>query len=90
MVDIFRKPDAIAAIADQAVEIGAGTLWMQLGLEHEGAAQTARRAGLNVVMNRCMEMEHTRHFGKREISTASMTDIEKSAEDRKGGSDFPV
>ncbi len=63
VVDIFRKPDAIAAIVEEAVGIGAGTVWMQLGLEHEEAAQMARHAGLNVVMNRCMETEHTRYFG---------------------------
>jgi len=62
VVDIFRKPDAIAAIVEEAVEIGAGTVWMQLGLEHEEAAQMARNAGLNVVMNRCMKTEHTRYF----------------------------
>jgi hypothetical protein len=65
VVDIFRKPDAIAAIVEEAIEIGAGTVWMQLGLEHEGAAQMARRSGLNVVMNRCMKEEHTRLFGKQ-------------------------
>jgi len=62
VVDIFRNPDAIAAIVEEAVGIGAGTVWMQLGLEHEEAAQMARHAGLNVVMNRCMKMEHTRYF----------------------------
>ena len=63
VVDIFRKPDAIGAIVDEAIEIGAGTVWMQLGLEDEEAAQKARCAGLSVVMNRCMKKEHTRHFG---------------------------
>jgi len=65
VVDIFRNVDAIPAIVKEAVEIGAGTVWMQLGLEHEEAAETARHAGLSVVMNRCMKMEHTRYHGNR-------------------------
>ena len=63
VVDIFRKPDAIGAIVEEAIEIGAGTVWMQLGLEDEEAAEKARCAGLNVVMNRCMKMEHSSQFG---------------------------
>jgi predicted CoA-binding protein len=63
VVDIFRRPDAIGAIVEEAIEIKAGTVWMQLGLQDEDAAQKARCAGLNVVMNRCMKMEHSRHFG---------------------------
>lgn len=63
VVDIFRKPDAILGIVEEAIEIGAGTVWMQLGLEHKEAAQLARRAGLNVVMNKCTKIEHSRLFG---------------------------
>ena len=85
VVDIFRKPDAIPAVVEDAVRIGANNVWMQLGLENEEAAQTARNAGLNVVMNRCMKMEHTRHFGKEENSPSSMEDDGKSAEDRHVG-----
>jgi hypothetical protein len=60
VVDIFRNRDAISGIVEEAVEIGAGTVWMQLGLEDEEAARKAKDAGLHVVMNRCMKMEHTR------------------------------
>lgn len=63
VVDIFRKADAIPAIVDEAIEIGAGTVWMQLGLEHEESAQKARNAGLKVVMNKCTKIEHSRLFG---------------------------
>jgi hypothetical protein len=63
MVDIFRKPDAIAAIVEEAIEIGASAVWMQLGLEDEEAAQKARRAGLSVVMNKCTKIEHARLCG---------------------------
>jgi hypothetical protein len=60
VVDIFRKVDAIPAIVDEAIAIGAGTVWMQEGLEHEESAQKARSAGLGVVMNKCAKKEHTR------------------------------
>jgi predicted CoA-binding protein len=63
VVDIFRKLDAIPGVVDEAIEIGAGAVWMQLGLEHEEAAQKARRAGLSVVMNKCTKIEHSRLFG---------------------------
>lgn len=64
VVYIFRRVDAIAPIVDEAIEIGAGAVWMQLGLEHEEAAQKARRAGLCVVMNKCTKIEHRRYFGR--------------------------
>lgn len=64
VVDIFRRLDAIPAIVDEAVQIGAGTVWMQLGLEHEESAQKARRAGLCVVMDKCTKIEHLRYFGQ--------------------------
>ena len=70
VVDIFRKLDAIAGIVDEAIEIGAGTVWMQLGLENEEAAQKARRAGLNVVMNKCTKIEHSRLSGGEQLETA--------------------
>lgn len=60
IVDIFRNVDAIPGIVDEAVEIKAGCVWMQLGLSHEQAAQKARSAGLCVVQNRCMKIEHSR------------------------------
>ncbi|HEU4402831.1 MAG TPA: CoA-binding protein [Candidatus Polarisedimenticolia bacterium] len=58
VVDIFRKPEFIAAIVDEAIAIGAGAIWMQLGLAHNAAAEKARAAGLKVVMNRCIMIEH--------------------------------
>lgn len=63
IVDIFRNADAIPGIVDEAIEIGAGAIWMQLGLEDEESAQKARRAGLKVVMNKCAKIEHTRISG---------------------------
>jgi len=59
VVDIFRKVEDISAIVDEAIAAGAKAVWMQLGLEEPGSARKARKAGLKVVMNRCMKMEHT-------------------------------
>ena len=58
VVDIFRKAEAIPEIVEEAVAVGARVIWMQLGLEHPEAAARARAAGLQVVMNRCMKIEH--------------------------------
>lgn len=63
VVDCFRRPEEIPALAEQAVRIKAKVLWMQLGIVHDGAAAIAREAGLEVVMDRCMKIEHGRLFG---------------------------
>jgi uncharacterized protein len=60
VVDVFRSVDAIPDIVDEAISVGANTVWMQLGLTHEKAAEKARKAGLSVVMNRCTKIEHSR------------------------------
>ena len=58
IVDCFRKPDAIVPIARDAIAVGAGCLWMQLEIENDEAAELARAAGLDVVMNHCLKIEH--------------------------------
>jgi len=58
IVDCFRKADAIVPIARDAIDIGAGCLWMQLEIENDEAERMARDAGLDVVMNRCLKIEH--------------------------------
>ena len=63
IVDVFRPSREVPAIARQAVEVGAKVLWMQLGVVSEEAAQIAREAGLEVVMDRCCKIEHARFFG---------------------------
>jgi uncharacterized protein len=60
VVDIFRKPEFIPAVVDGAIARGARAVWMQLGLAHNAAAEKARAAGLAVVMDRCLKVEHAR------------------------------
>ncbi len=63
MVDIFRKPDAIAQIVDEAIKRGdVDTVWMQLGLVNNEAAQKAKAAGIKVVQNKCTKIEHRNLF----------------------------
>ena len=63
VVDLFQRVDRIPPFVDQAIEIGAKVVWMQLGIIHDEAAQKARDAGLEVVMDRCMKIEYARLFG---------------------------
>ncbi len=63
MVDCFRKPSDIVPIAHAAVATGARVLWMQLGIRNDEAAQIALAAGLDVVMDRCVKIEHARLLG---------------------------
>ncbi|HEY2864008.1 MAG TPA: CoA-binding protein [Casimicrobiaceae bacterium] len=63
IVDCFRKSAEIMAIAREAVDIGARVLWMQLGIRNDDAAKIALDAGLDVVMNRCVKIEHARIMG---------------------------
>jgi predicted CoA-binding protein len=58
VVDIFRRPDAVPEIVTSAIAIGAKAVWMQEGIVHNAAAEQARAAGLQVVMNKCMLKEH--------------------------------
>ncbi len=60
MVDIFRRPDAIGPIVDQAITAGAKAIWMQLGVVNEEAAAKAEAAGLKVVMDHCPKIEISR------------------------------
>ena len=63
IVDCFRKSEEIPAIAEEAIAIGAKVLWMQLGVVNEAAKRKALGAGLEVVMDRCVKIEHARLFG---------------------------
>ncbi len=64
VVDVFRRSEAVPEIVEEAIKVGAKTVWMQEGVVHEEAAARAREAGLQVVMDRCMMVEHRRHFGQ--------------------------
>ncbi len=64
VVDVFRDPAAVPEIAEQAIEIGAKALWLQFNVVAPEAAARARAAGLDVVMDRCMKIEHGRWYGE--------------------------
>ena len=64
IVQIFRKPADVPPIVDDAIAAGAKVIWMQLGVWHDEAAETARSAGLSVVMDRCPKIEYGRLFGE--------------------------
>ncbi|MDQ1130730.1 CoA-binding protein [Microbacterium sp. SORGH_AS_0888] len=63
IVDVFRKPSDIPAVIDEAVAIGAPTVWVQLGIWNEDAARHGEEQGLTVVMDRCIKIEHARFHG---------------------------
>jgi predicted CoA-binding protein len=58
IVDVFRRPEHIPAVLDAVLERGAGALWLQLGCAHPESEQRAREAGLDVVSDRCIKIEH--------------------------------
>ena len=63
MVDVFRRTDEVLPIAQQAIAIGARCLWQQIGVVNVEAAELARAAGLDAVMDRCVKIEHARLVG---------------------------
>ena len=64
VVNVFRAPDALPAIAQDAVAIGAGALWSQFTVINADGARIAERGGLSVVMDRCIKVEHARYVGR--------------------------
>lgn len=63
IVDVFRRHDDLPGVAQEAIEAGAQTLWLQLGSWNEDAAAVAEAAGMSVVMDRCIKIEHARFHG---------------------------
>ncbi len=68
IVDVFRRHEAIPEVVDQAIEVGAKVVWLQLGLRHDEAASRAMDAGLKVVQDRCLKIEHARFSGKLHLA----------------------
>jgi predicted CoA-binding protein len=64
VVDVFRRPEAVPAIAEEAVAVRAGALWLQFGVISREGAEIARAGGVEVVMDRCMKVEHARYLGR--------------------------
>ena len=62
IVDVFRRPEGVPEIVDEAIRLGVPALWMQEGVIHEEAAAKARKAGIFVVMDKCILKEHRRRF----------------------------
>ncbi len=67
VVQVFRKPEDVPPIVDSAIKVGAKVVWMQEGIVNEAAAQKARDAGLQVVMDACMRATHRRLIGEQPI-----------------------
>lgn len=67
IVDIFRRPDTVVPLVSEAREIGAKVFWMQIGVINEDAAAKAAEAGMEVVMDRCVKIEHCRFYGKKDF-----------------------
>ncbi|MEW6046380.1 MAG: CoA-binding protein [Bacillota bacterium] len=61
VVDVFRRPEHVPQLVEDAIAVGAKAVWLQEGVVHEQAAERARQAGLRVVVDRCMLKEHQRH-----------------------------
>ena len=78
IVNVFRAPDAVPAIAREAVEIGAGALWCQFGVINEEGARIAEEAGVPVIMDRCLKVEHARYAGRMHwfgLNTGRVTSV---------------
>ena len=63
LVDVFRKPADLPGVLDETIAVGASTFWLQLGLSDDALAERGEAAGLEVVMDRCLKIEHARFHG---------------------------
>jgi hypothetical protein len=62
IVDVFRRPEGVPEVVDEAIKLGVPAIWLQEGVIHEDAAAKARKAGIFVVMDKCILKEHRRRF----------------------------
>ena len=67
LVDVFRRHDELPSVLDDTIKVGAKTLWLQQGLWHEQVARDGEAAGLQVVMDRCLKIDHARSSRQREL-----------------------
>jgi predicted CoA-binding protein len=65
IVDVFRRAEEVPPVVESAIRVGAKVVWLQQGIEHEGAAEKARAAGLTVIEDSCILVEHRRRLQKR-------------------------
>jgi predicted CoA-binding protein len=63
LVDVFRRHEYLPSVLDDTIKVGAKTLWLQQGLRHEQVARDGEAAGLQVVMDRCLKVDHARLLG---------------------------
>jgi predicted CoA-binding protein len=70
LVDVFRRPEEVPPVARDAIAVGAATLWMQLGIRNDEAAQQCLAAGLTVIQNRCIKVEYHRLRDQIEVARA--------------------
>ena len=68
VVDVFRRHSALPGVVDESIAVGAKVVWFQLGLRHDEAARTAMDAGLEVVQDRCLKIEHARFSGRLNLA----------------------
>jgi uncharacterized protein len=78
IVNVFRAPDALPAIAREAAAIHAGTLWTQFGVINHDGARIAKEGGVTVIMDRCLKVEHARYVGRMHwfgLNTGRITSV---------------
>jgi uncharacterized protein len=87
LVDVFRRPEDLTAVARDAIEGGARAIWFQLGLIHPEAEDLARTAGLAVVSDRCLKIEHARLSGKLQCAgmNTGIISARRAVKPRPGG-----
>lgn len=68
IVDCFRKPEELPEVVEEAIQVGAKVVWFQLGLRNDEAARRGREAGLVVVQDRCLKIEHARFSGRLHLA----------------------